>query len=229
MGGGGGGGGTSTTVQNIPAELKPLAAAYTDKAINLSNQTFQPYTGQRYADLNPVQQTSLNMTADRALNGSATLDNAETNLNQMMTGGLNPYLDQMVGRAQDSVVKGYNQATVGSGSFGNSGVQEALTKGLGDVSTQMYGQAYDADQGRRLSAINAAPTFANQAYTDSDQLMKAGQTLQDQDQQNKDFNYEQFMEQQNLPYKQLAAMSGVFGSSLGGSSTTTSNQSGGGK
>lgn len=229
MGGSSGGGGSSKTVQNIPKELKPLAREYTHKALDLSKQEFDPYSAQRYADLNPYQLGSVDMTANRAMSGSQTFNNAESNLNQMMSGGPNPYLDAMVGRAQDQVIKGYNQANVGSGSFGNSGLQEALARGLGDVSTNMYGQAYDSDQARRMQAIGMAPGFADQAYKDAGQLMQAGQTLQDQAQQNKDFSYEEFMRQKNLPYQQLAAMSGVFGSNLGQSSTTTQKTSGGGK
>lgn len=224
---GGGGGGTSTTVQSIPEELKPLATAYTNKAIGLGNTSYQPYTGQRYADLNSTQNAGIGMIQDRALSGSQTLDNAEGNLNQMMGGGTNPYLDQMVGKAQASALGAANTAQIRSGSFGNSGIAEQTAKQLGTIATDMYGQQYNADQNRRLSAIQQAPTFANQQYTDAQQLLKAGQLQQDQAQQGLDFNYNQFQEQQNLPYKQLAAMSGVFGSNLGGTSTTTSN--GGGK
>ena len=225
-GGGGSSGGSSTTVQSIPEELKPLATQYTNKAIDLSNQGFTPYTGQRYEDLNPTQYASLGMTANRALNGSQTMNNAESNLNQMMSGGPNPYLDSMVKRAQDSVSSNATTGMIGSGSFGNSGLNEQYAKSMGDVASQMYGNAYQNDQQNRLNAIQMAPTFGNQAYQDAAQLMNAGQTLQDQGQQNKDFAYQQFQEQQNLPYKNLAAMSGVFGSNLGGTSTTT--QSGGG-
>ena len=228
-GGGSGGGGSSTTVQEIPAELKPLATAYTGKAIGLSNQPYNPYTGQRFEDLNPTQYAGLNMTANRALGGSQTIQNAEGNLNQMMSGGSNPYLDAMVNRAQENVIQNYNTANVGSGSFGNSGMQQALSKGLGDVASQMYGQAYAGDQANRLQAIGMAPTFGNQAYQDASQLMNAGQVLQDQGQQQRDFQYQQFQEAENLPYKQLAAMSGVFGSNLGSTSKTTSDTGGGGK
>jgi pyridoxal/pyridoxine/pyridoxamine kinase len=134
----------------------------------------------------------------------------------------------MVGRAQDSVIQGYNNANVSSGSFGNSGIQESLAKGLGDVSTSMYGGAYAQDQQNRLQALQMAPTFANQSYIDANQLMSAGQVMQDQSQQNKDFQYEEFMRNINKPYTDLAAMSGVFGSNLGGVSKTTSEQSSGG-
>lgn len=229
-GGGGDGGGSSVTVQEIPAELKPLASAYTSKAINLSNQPYTPYSGQRYADLNALQNTGLGMTAARAMGGSQTVDNAENSLNQMISGTSNPYLDSMVQQAQDSVRSNFTTSAINSGSFGNSGQQEAFAKQLGNVATNMYGNAYQQDRANQMQAIGMAPTFGNLAYQDAAQLMNAGQTLQDQDQQNRDFAYQQFQEAQNLPYKQLAAMSGVFGSNLGGvSKTESTSSSGGGK
>lgn len=228
-GGGSSGGGSSTTVQNIPDELKPLATAYTNKAINLSNQGYNPYPGQRYADLNAAQNLGLGMTMDRALSGSLTVNNAENSLNQMIAGTTNPYLDSMVNRAQQNVMQNANQASVRSGSFGNSGIAEAAARQMGDVATNMYGNAYSQDRANQMQAIGMAPTFGNLAYQDASQLMNAGQTIQDQEQQNRDFVYQQYQEAENLPYKQLAAMSGVFGSNLGGSSTTTSSQDSGGK
>ncbi len=224
---GGGGGGDSTTVQSIPDELKPLASAYTSKAIGLGNQGFQPYGGQRFADLNSTQNQGIGMVRDRALNGSATMDNAEQALNQTIQGQSNPYLDAMVNKAQQSVLGNANAASVRSGSFGNSGIAEQAAKQMGDVATQMYGGAYENDAARRMQAVGMAPTFGNAAYTDAQQLMNAGQIQQDQKQQGLDFNYQQFQDAQNLPYKQLAAQAGVFGSGLG--STSTTKQTGGGK
>jgi hypothetical protein len=223
---GGGGGGGQTTTTNIPDELKPLARAYTDKAINLGNQQFTPYGGQRFADLNTTQNLGIGMVQDRALNGSFTMNNAEGNLNQMMGGGSNPYLDAMVGKAQGSVLGAANQAQARSGSFGNSGIAEAAAGKMGDIATQMYGQQYNADQGRRMEAIGMAPKFGDAAYQDADKLMRAGQMMQDQQQQGLDFGFSQFQDAGNLPYKQLASMAGVFGSQPYGTSTTTS---GGGK
>lgn len=226
--GGGGGGGQSTTVQSIPDELKPLASAYTNSALQLNNTPYQAYGGQRYADLNGVQMAGLEQIANRATQGSQTVNLAEQQLQQNIQGGnTNPYLDAMVGRAQDSVRSQFNTGAVNSGSFGNSGLQEQFQRGLGDVATQMYGQAYDQDRSRQMQSIGMAQQFGNQAYTDASQLLNAGQVLQDQAQQGLDFGYQQFQEQQNDPYKKLAAMSGVFGTNLGQSASTT--QSGGGK
>lgn len=228
-GGGGGGGGTSTTVQSIPDELKPLASAYTTKAIDLGNQSYQPYTGQRYADLNPTQNYGIGMVQNRAINGSATVGNAENNLNQVINGGAtNPYLDAMYNRAAGQVSSSVNSQFNHPGAFGNTAHQQVLADSLGNMATQMYGGAYAQDQANRLQAIGMAPQFGNQAYQDASQLLNVGQIQQDQAQNNQDFNYQQYQEQQNLPYKQLAAMSGVFGSNLGSSSTTQSNQSSGG-
>lgn len=272
-GGGGGGPQSSSTVQSMPDELKPLAAAYTDKAINLGNQIYTPYGGKRNADFNTAQQLSMGMTQGRALNGDATI-NAGKNflqgqLNQGPQGatrnpyaGPNPYLDSMVKRSQDSVANQFNTMTKpqtesamsNSGSFGNAGLNEVLqgqqkaaAGQMADISNSMYGQAYNTDQqlgesfaGRNdqafqndaqngMNAANLGLQYGNQAYTDASQLGKVGQAQQNQNQSNLDFDYQQFQDAANLPYKQLGAMSGVFGSNLGGSSTTTQQGGRGGK
>jgi hypothetical protein len=127
----------------------------------------------------------------------------------------------MVNRAQDNVKSNFNTAAINSGSFGNSGLQEQFAKQLGDTASNMYGQAYETDRNRQMQSIGMAPQFGNLAYQDASQLLNAGQLQQDQAQQQQDFNYQQYQEEQNLPYKNLAAMSGVFGSFPGQSSTTT--------
>lgn len=70
-----------------------------------SGLPYQAYGGQRYADLNGVQMAALNQTADRAMNGSETINNAEAALNCEHPGADKSPPDQMVGKAQDSVSK----------------------------------------------------------------------------------------------------------------------------
>ena len=223
---GGGGGGNSTTVQSIPTELKPLATRYTQQAINLSNTPYQAYTGNRVADLNTTQGQGIQAITDRAVGGSATMNNAESNLNQMMNGGKNPYLEDMVGNAMKQI-GGQVNSQFGGSNYGTTANQETLANSLGNTATSMYGNAYNTDQANRLSAIGMAPTFGNQAYTDASQLLNAGQIQQDQAQKGLDVGYQDYLAAQNDPYKKLAAEAGIFGSNLGGTSTTTS--SGGGK
>lgn len=224
--GGGGGGSTSTSTPVIAEEFKPLANLYTQQATQLANTPWQAYGGQRYADLNNTQQAGIGMVQDRALNGSATMDNAESNLNKFIQGGnTNPYLDSMVQKAQDSVKSNFNTSAVNSGSFGNSGLQQQYAAGLTDVATQMYGNAYNTDQANRMQAIGMAPTFGNAAYQDAGQLLNAGNLQQQQAQNNLDFGYQQYQDAQNTPYKKLQTIGGVVGQAQGSTSTT----SGGGK
>lgn len=241
--GSGGGGGSSTTTQTIAPELKPLATAYTRKAIDLGNQGFKAFNAPRYSGPTGAEQVGLDQIANRAINGSPLINQGSAALNQMLKPGQsNPYLDDTVRRAQSSVVDQFNNmskpqtesAMVRSGSFGNSGLQQTLQnqqiaagKQLGDIASQIYGQDYENSQGRALQAAQLAPQYANSQYNDAQQLLNAGSYARNFEQQNRDFQYQQFQDSQDLPYKQLAAMSGVFGSNLGGTSSTKS--SGGGK
>lgn len=235
MGGGGSGGGgnsTSTTTQNIPEELKPLATRYTSDAIKLSEQPYTSYTDPRYTDLNQTQNLGIGMVQNRALGGSQTNANAEGALNQFIQGGAtNPYLDATYQKAADQVSNSVNSNFSAAGRYGSGAHTDVLSQNMGDLATSIYGGAYNQDRANQMQAIGMAPQFGDLAYKDASQLLNVGQIQQDQAQQPLDFNYQQFQEQQNDPYKKLAAMSGVFSSNLGGSSSTQSSQpsSGGGK
>ena len=241
-GGGGGGDSSSTSRPFIPDELKPLANRYTDLAIQYSNTPWQGYTSQRYADLNGTQQQGLDMIQSRAANGSQTMSNAEGTLNKFLAGNqTNPYLDSLVNKAQQSVAENFNTMTkpqlesagVQSGSFGNANLdqrmglqQKAAAQQMSDIATQMYGSAYNTDQANKMQALNMAPTYGNAAYNDAAQLLNAGGIQQAQTQKGLDFGYNQFVDQQNYPVKQLQAMSGVLGQTMG---NTTTSSGGGGK
>lgn len=219
---GGGGGGSSTTTPSIPAELKPLANLYVQQAQNIAQTPWQGYQGQRYADLNGTQNLGIGMIQNRALNGSQTMNNAEGALNQFIQGGnTNPYLDQMVSKAQNQVKSNFMNSAISSGSFGNSGLQQQYGQGLADIATQMYGNAYAQDQANRMTAINMAPTFGNAAYQDAGQLINAGNLQQNNAQQKLDFGYQQFQDAQNYPFKQLQATGGVIGQNMGSTTTTS--------
>jgi hypothetical protein len=236
----GGGGGSSTTTPTIPDEFKPLANLYTQQATNIASTPYQAYTGKRYADLNGTQDQALQMIQNRATNGSPVMDQANSTLTSALQGGQqNPYLNGMVDQAQQSLARNYNMVTkpatesamVNSGSFGNSGLeqiqqmqQKDLQSSMGNVATQMYGNAYNTDRANQMQALNLAPTYGNQAYTDAGQLLNAGNTQQNNTQNNLDFGYQQFQDAQNHPYKQLQATGGVVGQNMG---QTTTQQSGG--
>jgi hypothetical protein len=231
---------SSTSTPQVATDLQPLANLYTDQATTLANTPWQSYAGQRYAGLNSTQQSALQSITDRAQNGSPVMDQANSTLTSMLQGGqTNPYLDQMVAKAQGSVSDQWNNMTkpqtesamVNSGSFGNSGQQQmeglqqkAAVQQMSDIGTQMYGNAYSTDQANKMQALSMAPTYGNQAYTDAAQMLQAGTTQQNADQQNNDFAYQQFQDQQNNPYKKLQTIGGVVGQSTGSQTTQSSGK-----
>ncbi len=234
IGGGGSGGGSSTTVQEIPAELKPLATRYTQEATKQFDTPYQSYEGQRYADMNPLQTGALSSIADRAVGGDPLMNAGYGNVMDTLSGKYmspdsNPYLKQNVQTAMDQSMGTINSQFNRPGAFGSSAHEGVAANQLGNIAAQAYGQNYTNERNNQLQAWGAAPTFGNMEYQDAQQLMNAGQMLQDEQQQGLDWNLQKFQEQQDYPYKNLAAAAGVFGSNLGGTSKTESTNSGGGK
>lgn len=223
-GSGGGGGQTQTTNYSIPDELKGAANSYSRIATQVADKPFQAYPGVGVPGLNNYQTTAIDKIA--GLSGNTGLqDQTQSALSSMMAGGSNPYLDSMVQRAQDSVKSNMIGTMVGSGSFGNSGVQEAMGKAFGDTATQMYGNAYNTDQANKLSAIGLSPTVQQSAYTGANNLLKAGDAVYNNAQNQADFNYQQYQNEQNYPLMQLSALGGALNNMKG----QTTTQRGGGK
>ena len=220
---GGGGGGDKTTTNEIDPRFTPLINYTTQAAGRVNQAGFQPYQGQRYEGMNSTQNSGLDMIRNRAQNGDPTMNQAQSTLQDTLKGGnTNPYLDSMVNQATMGVAGNLAKINATSGSFGNSGIQEVGARQMGNIASQMYGNAYNTDRANQMQALNLAPQYGNQAYTDAGQLMKAGGQVQDQSQQNKDFNYQQFQDQQNTPYKQMAAYGGLL-SGQGAQKSTTTN------
>lgn len=229
---GGGGGGDSKTVTEIPAELKPLASRYSQEATKLFDTPYQGYEGQRYADMTPNQTSALDMISQRATGGDALMNAGYGNVMDTLSGkymdpSTNPYLQQNVQTAMNQAMGSINGQFNRPGAFGSTAHEGVAANQLGNIAAQMYGQNYQNERNNQLQAWNAAPTYGNMAYQDASQLLNAGQLQQDEAQKGLDWNLQQFQEQQDYPYKNLAAASGVFGTNLGGSSKTTT--SGGGK
>jgi hypothetical protein len=227
-GGGGSGGQTSTTTASIDPRFSPLIDYATQAGAAVNQAGFQPYTDQRYEGMNQYQNAGMGMIGDRALNGDPTMQQANSTLQDTLRGGTtNPYLDSMVNKATMGVAGNLAKINATSGSFGNSGIQEVGSRQMGEIASQMYGNAYDQDRSRQMQALQMAPGYGNQAYTDAAQLMKVGGQVQDLAQQDRDFSYQQFQDQQNQPYKQMGAYGGLLSAQPTQNSSTTS--SGGGK
>ena len=218
---GGSSGGTSKTISEIPAELKPLASRYSSEALNLFDTPYQAYSGQGVADMNQMQLGGLGMAANRAIGGDSAINAGRSNIMDTLSGKFmnpdsNPFLKQNTQAAMDQAMGSINSQFNRPGAFGSSAHEGVASGQLGNIAAQMYGQNYNNERNNQLQAWNAAQTYGNNAYNDANQLMNAGQAMQDQTQQGLDWNYEQFQDKQNYPYRNMQAAAGVFGTNLGG-------------
>ena len=220
------GGSDNVTTTNFPDWAVPYAQEFLGRSQQVADLPYTPYTGQTVSQLNPYQTGAFDAIAQRAYQGSPVNDAASSELTKTLSGGYlnnNPYLDDTVRRAQGDVMTGFAPIEARSGSFGNSGVQQSIGRALGDVSSQIRGNDYAAERGRMTSAIGMAPTIANQDYVDAEQLLRAGQGYQTQNQLNLDDTYRRFQEAQNYPKEQLGTLGKALGLNYGSTSQVPGN------
>lgn len=224
---------------SMPDWVQPYASGYLNRAQQVADQPYQQYNGARVADFNPYQTQALDAQAQRAMQGSATMGAANTNLQGVLNGnylGGNPYLTQQIDAAQGDLVRNWNNvqkpqwdtAMQKSGSFGNSGVaqmnqsaQSDLQRNMGNISSTMRYNNYAGERANQMSALGLAPGFAQQDYNDINQLNQAGQAYQAQNQKYLDADYSQFLDQRNYPQQQLDTMGTALGRSYGQNTTQT--------
>jgi len=160
--------------------------------------------------------------------------------------GENPYLQQTIDSTLGDITRNYNQtvrpamgtANVRSGSFGNSGLAETqanqernLASELGRASSNLrYGdytqraQMYGQERDRQMQATQNAPSFANVDYTDLQAMLTAGNSAQNQQQNEITSNFNQYLDARSWPFQTLAAQSQAMGTG-GGVNNATYGQS----
>lgn len=227
----------STTTTSAPAWMQPYQQDYLQRAQQVANQPYQQSPG-TYTGPNQYLSQAWQATANRAMQGSPVMGAANSQLQNTINGGYlnqNPYLDQSVANAQGDLTKAWNQvakpqwdkAMQSSGSFGNTGVAQAagfgadsLQQNLGRVASDMRGNAYNQERGYQMQALGMAPTFAQNDYLDSQQLMNVGNQAQQFSQNAQNQNNDWFNQAQQYPAQQM----GLYGQALGmnsDKSTTT--------
>lgn len=77
------------------------------------------------------------------------------------SGQPNPYLGDLWGQGSRQITDQVNAQFTGSGRTGGAQHVDTLTRGLGDFTSQLYGQAYEADRNRALSAANSLAGFSS--------------------------------------------------------------------
>lgn len=238
-----GGSDTTTSTSAAPPWVQDYSNNYLNKANDVSNTPYNqsPNTA---IDPNAAQTTAWNAIQNRALSGSPVQGAANQTLQNTLQGGFlngNPYLDQMVNKAQGDLVRNYNNVTgpaidaagVRSGSFGNSGVastaldsQNQLQQNMANIDMQMRGQNYATERQNQQSALGFAPQYAANDYQDANQLLQAGnqQGQFAQNQANQNLNW--WQQAQQYPTQQLNNMGTALNNVMGTSKTQTTTTPG---
>jgi hypothetical protein len=230
----GGGSETSTQSSEPWKGVQPYLKDYLKLGQDVTKRPYEFYNGDTVAGFSPEQEMGFNLGTQRALAGSPTLNAANRNITDTLNGNYlspnsNPYLQANVGQAMNDVTGRVN-SQFNNNNFGGSAHQETLTRNLGDVSSQMYGQNYANERGNQLNAAGQSIGLANADYNDSAALQAIGAQRQGLANQYLGNASTQFNGAAQFPYQQLDRYGQVvnIGTGQGGTTTTTSPQQGGG-
>lgn len=124
----------------------------------------------------PQTEQALGLQEQRALNGSPVTNSAQQYVTQSLQGGFmgsNPYLNDTFNQA---ALATQNQL---ASEFGRGGRDVEASQGLraqqlGNLATNIYGGAYDAERNRMQGVLPFAQSLANQDYTDINALRDVG-------------------------------------------------------
>jgi hypothetical protein len=229
---GGGGGDTQTIQKADPWEgAQPYIKDALKRGQQVTSAPYNFYNGDQIAGFAPEQELGFNLGTQRAMAGSPTLGAANRSITSTLNGDYlspnsNPYLQQNVGQAMDDVTGRIN-SQFNNNNFGGSAHQETLTRNLGDVSSQMYGDNFARERGLQLSAAGQAIPLAGADYMDASALEGIGAQRQGLSQKYLDQASGQFNGANNHQYDQLSRYLDVIRAGQGVGGTTTTTQSGG--
>lgn len=225
-------GGSTTTVQKADpwAGAQPYITDYLKTGQQVTSRPFEFYNGDTIAGFSPEQELGFNLTTQRALSGSPTLNAANNSITDTLNGNYlspdsNPYfkgtVDQAMGDVQSRVNSQFNNSN-----FGGSAHQEVMSRSLGNVANDMYSNNYQNERSRQLQASTQAPSLAGADYMDAAQLQGVGAQRQGLAQSYMNDAKSTFDQAANFPYTQLNRYADVVraGQGVGGTTTSTGTQ-----
>lgn len=170
-----GGSQTSSGVTRVepPSYQLPYLQSGLQNAQNLYNQNGGNAPVVPFA---PQTEQALNLTQQRALQGSPVTGSAQQYVTRSLQGGFlgqNPYLDQTFNQA---ALATQNQL---ASEFARGGRDVEASQGLrsqqlNNLATGIYGGAYENERNRMQGVLPFAQSLANQDYMDLDRLRGVG-------------------------------------------------------
>ena len=208
------GGGETTQSNEPPAYLQPHLAATAGQAGQLyANSSFFP--GQTYAPFSSEQEQALQQQAQRAQAGSPLTNNAQSQINQTISGEgyTQPWFDAQFKSAMNRIDPQVNSVFSLAGRSGSGLHEAARTEALANA----YGQFAGQERGRQMEAAKFAPFMAQQDYFDIGQLGNVGAQRQAMEQQ----GINEQMARHDFPWQNLQRYMGVLTAQPGSYGTTS--------
>lgn len=230
----GGGGGssapaTTTTISKSepPAFVQPWSEQLMQRGAAMSNTPYTPYTGQKIADQAPETQIGLDLTAQRAMNGSPLMQATQQNQLDTVNGAYmspdsNPYLranvDRALGDVQTRVNSQFNNAN-----YGSTAHQETLARAMGEQANALYGANYSQERLAQQRAAMFAPQLAQQDYADAQALLGVGDARRALEQETLNQQLADWTEAQQDPYRKLDTLASTIATASGGYANSASS------
>jgi hypothetical protein len=202
--GGGGGSAPANTTQQTTQELPEWARGYAKDVLakgqaltDISKNPYQTYGGDRTADFSNLQKQSFAQAGPQGF---------KSTVGEYMS----PYVDQVIQNQIASSNRGYdisaaNEAARATQANAFGGSRQAIMQAENERARNSANQNITA-QGLQ----NAFTGATNQYNTGIQQLSTLGGQQQAQRQKELDIPYQEFINQQNQPYKQLSYMSDLI-------------------
>lgn len=238
---------TQTTIQEPWGPQQPYLKQGFEAAKNLFMDSHpQIFPNSLTLPFSPEKQTALQLTTQRALNGSPLNQAA----NNQIYGSINgSYLDnpttrgsylyggegfnQAVDAATRKILPQVDSAFESSGRFNSGLAKTAQTQAIADAFASQYGQErglqeqnFNNQRLQQLQATALAPSFAAQDYADYGALAGVGQQYEDQLQNQLNEQVYRFGYDANMERDDLMSFMQLINGNFGGTSSSTQNTSG---
>ena len=180
--------------------------------------------GSTVAGFNPTETSAINAIGDTGLNGSAALNSANTATTNILNSdpSNNPYFSSMNNKIMASVLPGLESQFTQGNSVNNPAMAYAASSGLGDaLGSQMYGN-YNQGVANQLNAAGTAQNLYGTQISGQQAALTAGQTQQQQAQNELTNNVNAFNYYQQLPYNKLNQYSNLVQGQYGNTTSTSS-------
>lgn len=179
------------------------------------------YPGETIAGFTPEQQLAQQLATQRALAGSPLLGAGKSELQATITGQYltpqsNPYLRHYTQRAFEETLPMIDTSAIQAGRYGSGAWGLMRGRTMADITSNIFGQAYEAERGRQLQALQLAPAYAESEWADISRLAAVGEEKQAMEQAriNEEIARHEFGQLE--PWQRLANYMNLISGQLGG-------------